>query len=135
MSSCSFDGETMSTPVTNIGFKNLKDTFIVKVQKAEGKALNVPLISPINTATVRIEKIQNVAIRIELSNGCAGWGEVPVLPPITAEDQPLAMAKVAESCQFLKRSPSMTLGSLLDEIARILPGHAYASVSCRKFSS
>ncbi|KAK1370175.1 Dipeptide epimerase [Heracleum sosnowskyi] len=118
----------MATPVTNIEFKNLKDTFIVHVQKAEGKELNVPLISPINTATVKVEKVRNVAIRIELSNGCVGWGEVPILPPITAEDQPLAMAKVAETCQFLKSSPAMTLASLLGEIGRILHGHAYASV-------
>lgn len=131
----SFGGKTMVTPVKNTRFKNLTDTFIVNVQKAEGKALNVPLLSPINSATVKIEEVRNVAIRIELSNGCVGWGEVPVLPPITAEDQPLAVAKVAETCQFLKRSPSMTLGSLLGEIGRILPGHAYASVSCIKFSS
>lgn len=125
----------MATLVTNIGFKNLTHTFIVDVQMAEGKPLNVPLISPINTATVRVEKVRNVAIRIELSNGCVGWGEVPILPPITAEDQPLAMAKVSETCQFMKRSPAMTLGSLLGEIGRILHGHAYASVSCLKFWS
>lgn len=135
MASCSIGGKTMATPVTNIGFKNLIETFIVDVQKAERKALDVALISPINTATVKFEKVRNVAIRVELRNGCVGWGEVPILPPITAEDQPLAMAKVSETCQFLKSSPAMTLGSLLHEIGRILHGHAYASVSCIKSSS
>lgn len=53
---------------------------------------------------------------------------------MTAEDQPLAMAKVAEICHFLKRSPAKTLGSLLGEISTILYGHDYASVSCIDFS-
>ncbi|WOG93581.1 hypothetical protein DCAR_0312867 [Daucus carota subsp. sativus] len=112
----------------NSGFKNLKETFIVDVQKAEGKALNVPLISPITAATVRIEKVGNVAIRIELFDGCVGWGEAPILPPITAEDQPLAMSKVAEACESLKRSPPMTLGLVLGKVGSILQGHAFASV-------
>lgn len=115
-------------------FKNLTET-VVSVQKAEGKALDVPLISPISGATVRIDKVRNVGVRIELNDGSVGWGEVPILPPITAEDQPLAMAKVAEICQFLKRSPARTLGSLLGEIGTILHGHAYASVSCIDFPS
>uniref|UniRef100_A0A161Y0G2 Mandelate racemase/muconate lactonizing enzyme C-terminal domain-containing protein n=1 Tax=Daucus carota subsp. sativus TaxID=79200 RepID=A0A161Y0G2_DAUCS len=108
--------------------ENLKETFIVDVQKAEGKALNVPLISPITAATVRIEKVGNVAIRIELFDGCVGWGEAPILPPITAEDQPLAMSKVAEACESLKRSPPMTLGLVLGKVGSILQGHAFASV-------
>ena len=117
----------------NSGFKNLKETFIVDVQKAERKALNVPLISPITVATVKIEKVDNVAIRIELVDGCVGWGEAPILPPITAEDLPLAMSKVAEACEFLKRSPPMTLGLVLGEVGSILQSHSFASVSCTEF--
>ncbi|RYR73938.1 hypothetical protein Ahy_A02g008522 [Arachis hypogaea] len=38
------------------------------------------------------------------------------------------MAKASEACAFLKRCPSLTLGSMLEEIATILPGHEFASV-------
>lgn len=123
----------MAIPVTCtsfVGFKNLLGTFTVNVKRAERRELNVPLIQPTTTATSTYEKVRSVAIRIELSNGCVGWGEAPILRPLTAEDQPLAMEKVAEACEFLKRSPVMTLGSVLGEIARILPGFEFAAVSC-----
>ncbi|XP_020979788.1 uncharacterized protein LOC107643718 isoform X3 [Arachis ipaensis] len=56
-----------------------------------------------------------------------GWGEAPILPFVTAEDQKTAMAKASEACAFLRRCPSLTLGSMLEEIAAILPGHEFAS--------
>uniref|UniRef100_A0A5B6YM84 Dipeptide epimerase n=2 Tax=Davidia involucrata TaxID=16924 RepID=A0A5B6YM84_DAVIN len=117
----------VATP-TSFGFKNLMETFTVDVQRAEGRPLNVPLIAPFTIASSRLEKVENVAIRIELSNGCVGWGEAPILPFVTAEDQPTALAKAAEACQFLRRSPAMTLSSVLGEIGGILPGHKFASV-------
>ncbi|GMP76824.1 hypothetical protein CsSME_00033337 [Camellia sinensis var. sinensis] len=97
------------------------ETFTVDVQRAEGRPLNVPLIAPFTIASSWVEKVENVAIRIELSNGCVGWGEAPILPSVTAEDQPTALAKAAEACGFLRRSPAMTLGSVLGEIGGVLP--------------
>ncbi|KAL5544801.1 hypothetical protein UlMin_008585 [Ulmus minor] len=117
----------LATP-TSLGFKNLTETIMVDVHRAENRPLNVPLIAPFTIATSRLEKVENVAIRIELSNGCVGWGEAPVLPFVTAEDQPTAMAKAAGACEFLRRSPEMTLGSILGEIGDVLPGHEFASV-------
>ncbi|XP_025677129.1 uncharacterized protein [Arachis hypogaea] len=58
-----------------------------------------------------------------------GWGEAPILPFVTTEDQKTAMAKASEAYAFLKRCPSLTLGSMLEEIAAILPGHEFASMS------
>lgn len=113
---------------TNFGFRNLMSTLTLDVQKAEGRALNVPLIAPFTIASSRLDKVENVGIRVELSNGSVGWGEAPVLPSVTAEDQLTALAKAAEACSFLKRSPPMNLGSALGEIGRILPGHEFASV-------
>ncbi|KAJ6970084.1 LOW QUALITY PROTEIN: hypothetical protein NC653_034609 [Populus alba x Populus x berolinensis] len=72
----------------------------------------------------RLDKVENVAIRIDLSNGCVGWGEAPILPFVTAEDQSTAIVKASEACELLKNSPSMTLGLVLD----ILPGHEFASI-------
>lgn len=104
------------------------ETFTVDVQRAEGRSLNVPLIAPFTIASSRLENVENVAIRIELSNGCVGWGEAPILPFVTAEDQSTALVKAAEACEYLRRSPAMTFSSVLGEIDRILPGHDFASV-------
>ncbi|XP_019177071.1 PREDICTED: L-Ala-D/L-amino acid epimerase-like [Ipomoea nil] len=113
---------------SSFGFKNLMETFTVEVQKAEGRPLNVPLIAPFTIASSRLDKVGNVAIRIELSNGCVGWGEAPILPFVTAEDQPTAMAKAAEACQLLRKSSGNTMGVVLREIGGILSGHHFASV-------
>lgn len=99
------------------------------VQGAGNRPLNVPLIAPFTIASSRLDKVENVAIRIELSDGCVGWGEAPILPFVTAEDQPTAMVKAKEACELLRKSPPMTLGLVLEEIGRILPGHEFASVS------
>lgn len=107
----------------------MMDTFTVDVHRGENRLLNVPLIAPFTIASSRLERVENVAIRVELRNGCAGWGEAPILPFVTAEDQSMAMSKAAEACEFLKRSPAMTMGSVLAEIGGILSGYEYASVS------
>lgn len=114
---------------TTFGFKNLMETVTIDVHKAEGRPLNVPLIAPFTIASSRLDKVENVAIRVELSNGCVGWGEAPILPFVTAEDQSIALAKAAEACEFLKQSREMTLNVALTKIGDVLPGHDFASVS------
>ncbi|KAK9278302.1 hypothetical protein L1049_027867 [Liquidambar formosana] len=125
---CGSAMEAAAATPASFGFKNLMETFTVDVQRAEGRPLDVPLIAPFTIASSRLEKVENVAIRIELSNGCVGWGEAPILPFVTAEDKPTAMAKAAEACEYLRRSPAMTLSSVLGEIGGILPGHEFGSV-------
>ncbi|XP_016195815.2 uncharacterized protein LOC107636856 [Arachis ipaensis] len=110
------------------------ETFTVDVHRAENRPLNVPLIAPFTIASSRLEMVENVAVRIELSNGSVGWGEAPILPFVTAEDQKIAMAKASEACAFLRRCPSLTLGSMLEDIVAILPGHEFASVNNSKSS-
>ncbi|KAF8399074.1 hypothetical protein HHK36_014940 [Tetracentron sinense] len=113
---------------TGFGFKNLMETFSVDVQRAEGRPLDVSLLAPFTIASSRLDKVENVAIRVELSNGCVGWGEAPILPFVTAEDQSVALVKAREACEFLQQSHSMTLSLLLGEIGGLLPGHEFASV-------
>ncbi|KAK4395780.1 L-Ala-D/L-amino acid epimerase [Sesamum angolense] len=126
---CMADAPPAAPPSTCLGFKNLLETFRVDVQRAEGRPLNVPLIAPFTIASSRLDRVENVAIRVELANGCVGWGESPILPHVTAEDQPTALYKAAEACLFLKQSSGKTLGLVLSEINGILPGHSFASVS------
>lgn len=118
---------TLATPTT-FGFSNLLETFTVNVQRAESRPLNVPLIAPFTIANSRLDKVENVAIRVELSNGCVGWGEAPILPHVTAEDQPTAMVKAREACDFLLRTRGMTLSEVLGDIGGLLPGYEFASV-------
>ncbi|KAF2325688.1 hypothetical protein GH714_033262 [Hevea brasiliensis] len=115
------------TPKT-FGFRDLMETLTVDVERGENRPLILPLIAPFTIASYRLDKVENVAIRIELSNGCVGWGEAPILPFVTAEDQPTAMVKAAEACELLRSCPPMTLGLLLEKIGGILPGHEFASV-------
>uniref|UniRef100_A0A7C9EGV8 Dipeptide epimerase n=1 Tax=Opuntia streptacantha TaxID=393608 RepID=A0A7C9EGV8_OPUST len=121
-------GVIASPKPTMFGLGNLMNIVTFDVLRAEGRPLNVPLIAPFTIASSRLDKVENVGIRVELSNGSVGWGEAPILPSVTAEDQPTAVAKAAEACSFLKRSPPMNLASALGEIGRILPGHEFASV-------
>ncbi|KAF6145911.1 hypothetical protein GIB67_028906 [Kingdonia uniflora] len=113
----------------NFGFKSLMETFSVDVHRAEGRPLNVPLLAPFTIASSRLEKVENVGIRVELSNGCVGWGEAPILPYVTAEDQVIALARVGEVCEVLRTSRAMTLNAVLSRIGELLAGHEFASVS------
>ncbi|KAJ6838624.1 putative L-Ala-D/L-amino acid epimerase [Iris pallida] len=106
----------------------LKQTFSVDVSRAEGRPLNVPLISPFTIASSRLDAVNNVAVRVELRNGSAGWGEAPVLPSVTAEDQATALVAAADACRFLVGSRPMALGLVLHQIHSLLPGHDFASV-------
>ncbi|CAM8941264.1 unnamed protein product [Rhodiola kirilowii] len=109
-------------------FDHLMDTFAVNVKRADGRTLNVPLISSFTIASSRLDCVRNVAIRVELDDGSVGWGEAPILPLVTAEDQPLALAKVEEACRFLIFSKGFTLGLVLRDLHGLLSGHQFASV-------
>lgn len=102
---------------------------MVDVARAEGRPLNVPLVAPFTIASSRLESVGNVAVRVELRNGCVGWGEAPVLPSVTAENQPAALAGAAEACAALMGAQPAPLDQALEQIAGILPGHRFASVS------
>lgn len=118
----------------SFGFDNLKETLTVNVSSAEGRALDVPLVRPFTIASSRLDRVTNVAVRVELRNGSVGWGEVPVLPSVTAKDQSDALAAVATVCSALVHSSPMTLGDVLSEVGRLLPGHDFASVSVERTS-
>jgi len=64
--------------------------------------LDVPLLDPFVIATGRLDRVTNVAVEVVLSTGARGWGEVPILRPVTCEDQPQAMATVIAAAQRLR---------------------------------
>lgn len=56
--------------------------------------LDVPLLAPFTVASARLDRVQNVAVRVRLKGGAEGWGEIPSLPPITNEDQVAALSAI-----------------------------------------
>ncbi|XP_048561475.1 L-Ala-D/L-amino acid epimerase-like isoform X2 [Triticum urartu] len=114
-------------PMEAFGFDALKETFSVDLAAAEARPLNVPLAAPFTIASSRLDAVSNVAVRVELSSGAVGWGEAPVLPSVTAEDQPAALAAVGRACAALVAARSAPLGAVLQDVADALPGHAFAS--------
>ncbi|KAK4778597.1 hypothetical protein SAY86_006125 [Trapa natans] len=125
---CAVTSPVAAVQPAGLRFKDLMETLTVDVQRAESRPLDVPLIAPFTIATTRLEKVENVAVRIELSNGFVGWGEAPILPFVTAEDQSTALAKAEEACEMLTRRQAGALGVVLRDIAGVLPGHEFASV-------
>jgi hypothetical protein len=115
-------------PVESFGFDALKETFSVHVAAAEARPLDVPLTASFTIASSRLEAVSNVAVRVELRSGAVGWGETPVLPSVTAEDQPAALEAAGKACKAMAGAPAAPLGALLQDVAGILPGHGYASV-------
>ncbi|OQU86363.1 hypothetical protein SORBI_3003G079100 [Sorghum bicolor] len=115
------------TPVESFGFDALKETFSVDVAAADARPLDVPLAAPFTIASSRLVAVSNVAVRVELRSGAVGWGEAPVLPSVTAEDQPAALDAAGRACAALEDASAAPLGALLQDVASVLPGHAFAS--------
>lgn len=101
----------------------------MNVQRAEGRPLSIGLNSPLHFGKSKVEMVENVAIRVELSNGCVGWGEVQVLPLVTDVDLETALAKAEEVCNYLRRTPPATLNSVFDDITGLLSPRELAPVS------
>ncbi|KAF8662844.1 hypothetical protein HU200_055424 [Digitaria exilis] len=104
---------TPPPPVESFGFGALKETFSVDVAAAEARPLDVPLAAPFTIASSRLDAVSNVAVRVELRSGAVGWGEAPVLPSVTAEDQPAALAAAGRACDALAGAPAAPLGAML----------------------
>ena len=71
------------------------------IARVEIRLLNVPLLAPFTIAVSRLDHIANVAIRLELHEGCVGWGETPTLPQVTTEDQATAFQLLNEQARDL----------------------------------
>lgn len=118
-----------TTPLSLRVFQAVIDVSQITVVEADACVLNVPLIAPFTIASSRLEYVGNVSLRIELEDGSVGWGETPILPAVTAEDQSTALAKALQVCSLLKLTPTMSCRKVLEKISDLLPGHEFASVT------
>ncbi len=93
-----------------------------RIAHVAARPLDVPLIDPFVIATTRLDRVRNVAVRIELSDGSVGWGEAATLPPVTAEDQPAALAAVAAQAQWLVGRDAGDWRRIAGDLAGRMPG-------------
>jgi hypothetical protein len=79
-------------------------------------------------ASSRLAALSNVTVCVELCSGTVDWGEAPVLPSVTAGDQPAVLGAAGRACAVLAAALAAPLGALLQDVAGVLPGHNFASV-------
>lgn len=86
--------------------------------------LDSPLLAPFTIASSRVDAVRNVALAVHLADGTIGWGEAPTLPPVTAEDQPTALAGAEAAAGWLVGSSAADWRSLSRALAERLPEQA-----------
>ena len=128
MSGFSQGGDAFAVPPPLTSLLTLLDFSIINVVQAEARVLDIPLKAPFAIACSRLDCVRNVVIRLLLVDGSVGWGEAPILPAVTAEDQPTALAKASLACTMLESSPAMSCRQALEDVSKLLPGHDFASV-------
>jgi L-alanine-DL-glutamate epimerase-like enolase superfamily enzyme len=94
----------------------------LRIVRVEARPLDVPLIDPFVIASTRLDRVRNVAVRVELSDGSVGWGEASTLPPVTAEDQPAALAAVEAQVAWLTGRDADGWRSMAGELAERMRG-------------
>ncbi len=95
-----------------------------RIEALDAFPLNVPLLRPFVIATGRLDRVENVAVRVRLSGGAVGWGEVPSLRPVTVEDQPTALAAVDEAAGGFTGRDAAAWRSLAAELGERVPQFA-----------
>ncbi|CAM6008720.1 unnamed protein product [Sphagnum balticum] len=65
-----------------------------------------------------------------MEDGSLGWGEAPIFPSVTVDDQPTALTRALEACVTLERSASAmsSVALIWRQVSGLLPGHEFASV-------
>lgn len=72
-----------------------------KIIGIEAFPLDVPLLADFAISSSTLESVHNVVVRMELAGGIVGWGETAILPPLTIENQSLALKAIAEASTAL----------------------------------
>lgn len=90
--------------------------------------LDVPLMAPFNTAVSNHSSVNNVAIQVKLADGAIGWGETPTLPPLTVEDQAIAMSVLDSEANSLLGRNAGEWRRIAEELLERLP--EYPAIRC-----
>jgi L-alanine-DL-glutamate epimerase-like enolase superfamily enzyme len=85
--------------------------------------LPVALKAPFTVASARVDTLENLAVAIRDSSGATGWGEMPILHPITPE-QPGLVATVSDAvARMLLGRPVSRVRNLSHALKEALPGY------------
>lgn len=88
------------------------------------RVLDAGLVDPFVIATTRLDTVRNVAVEVELSDGTRGYGEVPVLHPVTVETTASAWEGVETGGPALIGLDPSDPAHIAEVVAEALPGSA-----------
>ena len=87
----------------------------------EARALDASLKAPFTIAGARLDTVRNVAVRLDLAGGARGWGEIPILPTVTPEDQTAALEAAGQAAREWTGKEALHWRPLVKDLSRILP--------------
>lgn len=90
--------------------------------------LDVSLINPFKIAVVNHTSLKNAAVKVTLTDGSTGWGEAPTLPPVTAEDQAIALSALHEQAPNLIGQDAEEWRRIASKMKESIPD--YPAVRC-----
>jgi L-alanine-DL-glutamate epimerase-like enolase superfamily enzyme len=94
----------------------------LEIRRIDIYALEAPLTAPFTCSSSDLDAVHNLALRVELRDGASGWGEVPILPPITVEDGAGARAALEELAGWLRGRSAGEWRRIATELAERQPG-------------
>ena len=89
--------------------------------------LRAPLLAPFSIASTTLCNLDNVAVRVELSDGSVGHGECACLPPVTTEDAARAASGAEAAAAALAGCSVANWQELSRRLATVLSSHNFAS--------
>ena len=93
-----------------------------RIIRIEARTLDVALKAPFTIAGTRLDTVANVALRLDLAGGASGWGEIPILPTVTPEDQATALAETRRAGAEWTGKEALRWRPLLDVLSATLAG-------------
>ena len=93
-----------------------------EITRIEARVLNASLKAPFSIAGARLDTVRNVAVRLDLAQGVSGWGEIPILPTVTPEDQTSALRAARQAARQWTGRDALRWRPLIEDLARALPG-------------
>jgi L-alanine-DL-glutamate epimerase-like enolase superfamily enzyme len=95
------------------------------IQRLASHPLSVPLKAPFNIATSTLSAIDNLAVEIRLADGSTGWGEIPLLPPVT-EDRDIVQDLLKQESKLLAGRNAVDWHLIASELRQRIPEYATA---------
>ena len=93
-----------------------------QITRIEARVLNASLKAPFTIAGARLDTVHNVAVRLELAQGASGWGEIPILPTVTPEDQATALGAARQAARVWTGRDALRWRPLVEDLSRAIPG-------------